>query len=207
MLVIGDEAWPVPIPIVRTGDRWRFATEEGAEEIINRRVGGNERNAIYVLRAYSTRSVTTPRAIATATACSSTRRSCPARRASTTGCIGPTMLRRARRQARSDPWSRKAATIPGPRRGDPYRGYHFRILTRQGKNAPGGAYSYVINGRMIAGFAMVAYPAEYGESGVMTFIVNQNGKVYQKDLGKDSAAVGAKMTRFDPGAGWKEVAR
>ncbi|HUN69980.1 MAG TPA: DUF2950 family protein, partial [Burkholderiales bacterium] len=81
-----------------------------------------------------------------------------------------------------------------------------RILTRQGKSAAGGAYSYVINGRMIAGFAMVAYPDQYGESGVMTFIVNHNGKIYEKDLGKNSAALGAKMTSFDPGAGWKEVA-
>jgi hypothetical protein len=98
-----------------------------------------------------------------------------------------------------------AAYFEGHAAGDPYRGYHFRILTRQGKNAPGGAYSYVINGRMIAGFAMVAYPAEWGKSGVMTFIVSHNGKVYEKNLGKDSAAIGAKMTTFDPGAGWKQV--
>jgi hypothetical protein len=91
--------------------------------------------------------------------------------------------------------------------GDPYRGYYFRILTRQGQHAPGGAYSYVINGRMIAGFAMVAYPAAYGETGVMTFVVNHNGKVYERDLGKQSAQIGAKMTTFDPGAGWKEVPR
>jgi hypothetical protein len=94
----------------------------------------------------------------------------------------------------------------GRKAGDPYRGYHFRILTRQGAKAPGGAYSYVINGRMIAGFAMVAYPAQYGESGVMSFIVSHNGKIYEKDLGKNSEALGAKMTSFDPGAGWKEVA-
>ena len=99
-----------------------------------------------------------------------------------------------------------AAYLKGHAAGDPYRGYHFRILTRQGANAPGGAYSYVINGRMIAGFAMVAYPAEWGKTGVMTFIVSHNGKVYEKDLGKDSTAIGAKMTSFDPGAGWKEVA-
>jgi hypothetical protein len=90
--------------------------------------------------------------------------------------------------------------------GDPYRGYHFRILTRQGKSAPGGAYSYVINGRMLAGFAMVAYPAEYGQTGIMTFMVSHNGKVYEKDLGKNTAGAAAKMTAFDPGAGWKEVA-
>ena len=100
-----------------------------------------------------------------------------------------------------------APYLEGQVAGDPYRGYYFRILTRQGASAAGGAYSYVINGRMIAGFAMVAYPAEYGESGVMTFVVSHNGKVYEKDLGKDSTAIGAKMTTFDPGAGWKEVPR
>ena len=98
-----------------------------------------------------------------------------------------------------------AAYLKGHKEGDPYRGYHFKILTRQGKSAPGGAYNYVINGRMIAGFAMVAYPAQYGESGVMTFIVSNNGKVYEKDLGENSLAAGAAMTTFDPGPGWKEV--
>lgn len=91
-------------------------------------------------------------------------------------------------------------------KGDPYRGYRFQILTRQGKNAPGGAYNYVINGRMIANFAMVAYPDKYGETGVMTFMVSHNGKIYEKDLGKNTASIGAKMTSFDPGPGWKEEA-
>jgi hypothetical protein len=95
----------------------------------------------------------------------------------------------------------------GHQQGDAYRGYHFRILTQQGKSAPGGAYSYVINGRMIAGFAMVAYPDTYRESGVMTFIVSNNGKVYQSDLGPNTAVIGAKMTVFDPGAGWTEITR
>ena len=100
-----------------------------------------------------------------------------------------------------------AAYLEGHDPGDAYRGYHFRILTRQGKNAAGGAYSYVINRRMIAGFAMVAYPARYGESGVMTFIVSHNGKVFEKDLGRNSTVLGAKMIAFDPGAGWHEVAQ
>ena len=99
-----------------------------------------------------------------------------------------------------------SAYFKGHTAGDPYRGYHFRILTRQGEHAPGGAYNYVINGRMIAGFAMVAFPAEWDKTGVMSFIVNHNGKVYQKDLGKNSTAIGARMTSFDPGPGWKEVA-
>jgi hypothetical protein len=99
-----------------------------------------------------------------------------------------------------------APYLEGHKAGDPYRGYHFKILTRQGPNAPGGAYSYLIHGRLIAGFAMVAYPANYGRSGVMSFIVNHNGKVYEKDLGPNSAQTGAAMTVFNPGAGWKEVA-
>jgi hypothetical protein len=90
--------------------------------------------------------------------------------------------------------------LKGHKEGEPYAGYHFRMLTRQGPGAPGGAYSYVINGRMVAGFAAVAYPADYGRSGVMTFIVNQSGKVYEKNLGPKAAAV----TTFDP-AGWTEV--
>ena len=98
-----------------------------------------------------------------------------------------------------------APYLKGHVAGEPYRGYYFRTLTRQSKNAPGGAYNYVINGRMIAGFAMVAYPAEYGKSGVMMFIVSHNGKVYEKNLGKNSTAIGAEMSVFDPGAGWKEV--
>jgi hypothetical protein len=93
----------------------------------------------------------------------------------------------------------------GHKAGDPYRGYYFRILTQQGKIAPGGAYNYVINGRMIAGFAMIAYPASYGQSGVMTFIVSHNGKVYERDLGKDTAKVAAGIKSFDPGKGWNVV--
>ena len=94
----------------------------------------------------------------------------------------------------------------GRQAGDPYRGYHFKILTRQGPDAAGGAYNYLVNGRMIAGFAMVAYPADHGHTGVMTFIVNHNGQVFEKDLGPNSAKVGAALTSFNPGAGWKKVA-
>ena len=85
----------------------------------------------------------------------------------------------------------------------PYHGYYFKILTRQGRHAPGGKYDYVINGRMIAGFALVAWPAEWGNSGVMTFIVNQQGKVYQKDLGPRTEAIAVKMTAYDPDSSWK----
>jgi hypothetical protein len=204
VLLIGDEAWPVPIPIVRTGDRWRFASEEGVGEIVNRRIGGNERNAIYVLRAY----IDAQRVYAArdrngdgVLQYAQKLASAPGKR---DGLYWPADAAKSEEESPFGPLiAESAAYIKGHRAGDPYRGYHFRILTRQGKDAPGGAYSYVINGRMIAGFAMVAYPADYGRSGVMTFIVSHNGKVYEKNLGKDSTVIGAKMSTFDPGAGWK----
>jgi len=206
-LLIGAQAWPFPIPLVREGNSWRFATERGADEILNRRIGRNERSAIAVLRAY----------VAAQQEYASVDRngdgvlqyaqklaSAPGKfdglywaadttRGETLSPLGPLI-------AESSPY------FAGRKQGDPYRGYHYRILTGQGKNAPGGAYSYVINGRMIAGAAMVAYPADPGETGVMTFIVNSAGKIFEKNLGKNTVAIASKMTTFDPGPGWKETA-
>ncbi len=207
ILVIGAEAWPTPIPIVRSGDRWRFATEEGAQEIVNRRIGGDELHAIYVLRAYigaqreyATRDRDGDGVLQYAQKLASTK-------GKHDGLYWPADAARDEEPSPFGPLvAESAAYVKGHVEGEPYRGYDFKILTRQGKNAPGGAYNYVINGHMIAGFAMVAYPAEYGNTGVMTFIVSHNGKVYQKDLGKESTAIGARMSTFDPGAGWKEVA-
>jgi len=207
VLLIGDQAWPLPIPLVRVGERWRFATEEGEDEIVNRRIGANERSAIKVLRAYldaqkdyAERDRNGDGVLQYAQRLGST----PGKH---DGLYWPADAAKGEEASPFGPLvAESAAYLKGHQSGDPYRGYHFRILTRQGKSAPGGAYSYVINGRMIAGFAMVAYPAQYGESGVMTFIVSHNGKVFEKDLGKNSAETGAKMTTFDPGAGWKEVA-
>jgi len=206
VLVIGEEAWPMPIPLVRTGDRWRFATEEGANELVNRRVGGNERNAIHALRAY----LDAQRAYAASDRDGDGVLQYAQKLASTPGkrdgLYWPADAAKGEEPSPFGPLiAESAAYLKGHTAGDPFRGYHFRILTRQGRHAPGGAYSYVINGRMIAGFAMVAYPAEYGNSGVMSFIVSHNGKVYQKDLGKGSTALGAKMAAFDPGPGWEEV--
>ena len=206
ILLMGAQAWPMPIPLVREGSSWRFATEQGAEELLNRRVGRNERNAIQVLNAYL-----------------DAQREYAAKDRDGDGVlqyaqkIGSAPGKRDGLYWAADAGKGEEASPFGPliaeatpymaghKTGDPYRGYYFRILTRQGKSAPGGAYNYIINGRMIAGFAMVAYPAVYGQSGVMTFVVSHNGKVYQRDLGKNTTAMGAAMTEFDPGSGWKAV--
>jgi hypothetical protein len=208
VLYIGDQAWPVPIPLVRSGSSWRFATEEGKEEIFNRRIGMNERDAITVLHAYldaqrqyASRDRDGDEVLHYAQKLASS----PGKR---DGLYWDTADSEIEEPSPFGPLiAESAAYLKGHQPGDAYRGYHFRILPRQGKNAPGGAYSYVINGRMIAGFAMVAYPDVYGESGVMTFIVNHNGKVFEKDLGPNSANQGARMTTFDLGAGWTRVAR
>jgi hypothetical protein len=207
-LLIGDQAWPVPIPLVKAGDRWRFATEEGEDEIINRRIGANERSAIIVLNAY----LDAQKEYASQDRDGDGVRQYAQRLASSKGkhdgLYWPADPAKGEEPSPFGPLvAESAAYLKGHSAGDPYRGYHFRILTRQGKSAPGGAYSYIINGRMIAGFAMVAYPARYGESGVMTFIVSHNGKIFEKNLGKASTDAGAKMAAFDPGAAWKQVSR
>jgi hypothetical protein len=207
VLLIGAEAWPMPIPIVRTGDRWRFASELGEDELINRRIGANELNAIYVLRAF----VDAQRAYAAVDRDGDGVRQYAQKLASTAGKRdGLYWTADAAKGEETSPFgpliAESAAYLKGHGVGDPYRGYRFRILTRQGAHAAGGAYNYLINGRLIGGFAMVAFPAEWGETGVMSFIVNHNGKVFEKDLGKASATIGSKMTSFDPGPGWKPVA-
>lgn len=206
VLLIGEQAWPLPIPLVRDHGAWRFATEEGIEEIVNRRVGADERNAIGVLRAYldaqkeyASRDRDGDGVLQYAQKLGSTPGkhdglywAADASKGEDLSPFGPLM-------------AESAAYFKGHRSGDPYRGYHFRILTRQGKSAPGGAYNYVINGHMIAGFAMVAYPAQYGESGVMTFIVSQAGTIYEKDLGEETPKLAAAMAAFNPDPSWKKV--
>ncbi len=206
VLLIGDQAWPFPVPLVKDKGAWRFATEEGADEIVNRRIGGNERNAIVVLRAYidaqrqyAARDRDGDGVLQYAQKLGST----PGRR---DGLYWPADAAKGEEASPFGPLVAESAPyLEGHKPGDAYRGYHFRILARQGKNAPGGAYNYIINGRMIAGYALVAYPARYGESGVMSFMVSNNGRIYQKDLGRNSTAIGLKMTSFDPGPGWSAL--
>ena len=206
VLLIGDQAWPFPVPLVKDKGAWRFATEEGVDEIVNRRIGGNERNAIVVLRAYidaqrqyASRDRDGDGVLQYAQKLGST----PGKH---DGLYWPADAAKGEELSPFGPLVAESAPyLKGHKEGDAYRGYHFKILTRQGKNAPGGAYNYVINGRMIAGFALVAYPARYGESGVMTFMVSNNGRIYEKDLGRNSTAIGRSMTTFDPGPGWSAL--
>jgi hypothetical protein len=203
-IVLGRQAWPMPIPLVRSEQGWLFDTAAGLEEIVDRRIGRNELAAIELARAY---------ADAQATYASEDR-------------DGDEVLEYAQKLA-STPGQRdglywppgddgedsplaafaaRAAEYLGYRReGEPYRGYQFRVLTKQGPNPPGGEYDYVINGNMIAGFALVAWPADHGNSGVMTFALSHQGKLYQKDLGPDTTAIAEAMTRYDPDASWTEV--
>jgi len=204
VLLVGEKAWPFPIPIVREGNAWRFATERGVDEILNRRVGRNERNALYVLQQY----VDAQRRYASRDRDGDGVLQYAARLGSSPGKFdGLYWPADASKNEEASPFgpliAQSASYLAGRSKGDPYHGYHFRILTRQGAAAAGGAYNYMVNGRLISGFAMVAWPDQYGESGVMTFIVNHNGKIFEKDLGRNTSAIAEKMTSFDPGPGWR----
>jgi Protein of unknown function (DUF2950) len=204
-LILGRQAWPMPIPLVRSEEGWRFDTAAGLEEIIDRRIGRNELAAIEVARvygdaqeAYASEDRDGDEVLEYAQQLAST----PGQRDGLyweSGDDGE--------QSPLAAFAAGAAEYLGYRQaGEPYRGYRFRILTAQGPNPPGGAYDYVINGNMIAGFALVAWPADYGNSGVMTFVLSHQGKLYQKDLGPDTAKIAEAMTRYDPDASWTEVA-
>jgi len=207
VLSIGKDDYPVAIPVVPDGPQWRFDTEAGKEEILNRRIGRNELNAIQVCLAYV-----------------DAQREYYAQARSADGVLqyaqrmGSTPGKRdglhwdTKPGDKPSPFGELAARARaegyGPRAGSgqaTYHGYQYRILTGQGPNAPDGALDYVAGGRMIGGFALVAFPGQYGVSGVMTFIVSHDGVVYQKDLGQQTANVARQMKRFDPDPSWQKV--
>ena len=204
ILVIGNEDWPFPIPVMKKGDSWVFDIARGREEILNRRIGENELYTIQVCRAIV-----------------------DAQREYAMKDRDKNGLLEYAQKFRSDPgkknglyWDSKAGEPQSPlgpitvqARGEgyqgntsggpfPYHGYFYRILTAQGKDAAGGAYSYLVKGKMIGGFAVVAYPAEYENSGVMTFIVNYDGNVFQKNLGANTAAIARNMKEYNPDTTW-----
>ena len=205
-MVIGQDDFPFPIPLVRKDGMWRFDTTAGRLEILYRRIGRNELDTIQTCLAYvdaQNEYAEKDRTGAGVGVYAQRVVSRPARRTGSTG-----RPRRATTRARSANSSlrRPAKATVSAARAHPFHGYYYKILTRQGPTAPGGALDYVVQGKMIGGFALVAYPAEYGNSGVMTFIVNHAGVVYQKDLGPRTARLASRMTSFNPDQTWKKVA-
>jgi hypothetical protein len=203
-LVIGQEDFPFPIPLVRKGDAWRFDTVAGRLEILYRRIGRNELNVIQSCLAYvdAQNEYADEDRGAGAGAYAQRIVSQPGKK---DGLYWP-----ASASGDTSPLGELVAeaTSEGYRFGGgraPFHGYYYKILTRQGSNAPGGELDYVVRGKMIGGFALVAYPAEYGNSGVMTFLVNHNGTIYQKDLGAKTASLAERMTSFNPDQTWKKV--
>jgi Protein of unknown function (DUF2950) len=203
IMVIGQEDFPVPIPLARKDGAWRFDAAAGREEILYRRIGRNELNTIQTCLAYvDAQQEYAEKGVAGNGVYA---RRVVSRPGQKDGLYWP-----AQSGEDESPLGAfvAAATARGYRAGQeraPYQGYYYKVLTRQGDRAPGGALDYVVNGRMIGGFALVAYPAEYGNSGVMTFIVNHQGIVYQKDLGPNTARLAERMTAFNPDSTWQPV--
>lgn len=211
VLVIGPQDWPYPIPLVKKDHSWVFDVAQGREEILNRRIGQDELYTMQVclalvdaqreyaetdrdgsgILAYATRFVSTP----------GTRDGLywPVKEGEP---LSPLGLLAAQAENVS-----YRGRLSGDGQPQPFHGYYYRMLTAQGKDAPGGAYSYMADGKMIGGFAAVAYPASYGNSGVMTFIVSNDGTVYQKDLGPDTERIAASMTEFNPDTTWTSIAK
>ena len=204
ILRVGKNNWTLPLPLVKTDAGWRFDAAKGKEEMTNRRVGYNELSAIEVCRAYVAAQDKYFKLDRDANGLREYARRFISTPGTHDGLYWP-----PENQADISPLDAFAEDADlRTRTGEqpePYDGYYFRILTTQGPAAPGGAFSYLINGHMIAGHAMVAWPAKYGDSGVETFICGENGVVYQKDLGPNTAALGASMAQYNPDASWKVV--
>jgi hypothetical protein len=201
ILIIGRKSWPVPFPIVQAGDRWRFDTEAGLEELINRRIGRNELNVIKICHQYIDAQVDY----------------------ASKDRDGDQVLEYAQQVISSEGqqdglyWDSVAGEefspfgplvadarnyLDGREPGDPYKGYYFKIITRQGEDAIGGRYDYIINGNMIVGFALIAFPAEHGNSGIMTFICSHTGRIHQKNMGPDGDLIAGAMSIHNPDVSW-----
>jgi hypothetical protein len=208
IIPIGKEGWPFPIPIVRKDGQWFLDTEAGKEEILNRRIGENELIAMLVCRTYvkAQREYTLKDWDGDGIfAYAQKLRSDPGKknglfwRAAPGEEVSP--LGELVAKARMEGYKKKEAAFK-EERPSPFHGYYFKILTRQGTNAPGGKYNYIIHGNMVGGFALAAFPSNWGKSGVMTFIVNQQGKVYQKNLGPDTTKIAREMKSYNPDKTW-----
>ena len=210
-LIIGDEKWPFPVPLIKRADSWLFDMEAGRAELLTRRIGHNELLAIKASREhavaqrefytmaepdgdqipkYAQRMISTPG--------KKDGLNWPTAKGEKESPLGPLVAK-----AKEEGYMQKRKEgEKGPR---PFHGYYFRILKSQGPSAPGGKFDYVINGNMVAGHALVAYPSRWGVSGIMTFIVNQRGRIYQKNLGPKTAEIVRKMKDYNPDLTWKLV--
>jgi hypothetical protein len=208
VLVIGEKDWPFPVPLVKKGSQWFFDTQAGREEILNRRIGENELSTVQTLLAI----VDAQREYAMKDRDGDGVREYAEKFGSDPGQKNglywetqpgdePSPLGELVADARAEGY-RRSGSKQGP---IPFHGYYFRILTKEGKHASGGAFDYVVKNNMIGGFAVVAYPAAYGNSGVMTFMVNHEGVVYEKNLGKNTTTTARAMKWFDPDKTWKKV--
>lgn len=224
-VTIGPEHWPIPIPLIQKDGKWLFDTKSGLEEVLNRKVGENELSAIATSRAYAvaqweyyTEGDWDHDGVAEyAQKLISTSGKHDGLYWETAEDDTPSPLGKLIAAARAEGYGPKTETPDVAGKGGaeekedvseeraPYHGYYFKVLTRQGAAAPGGKYSYLINGNMIAGYAFVAYPSKWGSSGVMTFIINQQGRVYEKNLGANTAKIAAAMTEYNPDPSWKFV--
>ena len=205
VLVIGEEDWPFPIPIVRKGDNWRFDTAAGRDEILYRRIGRDERAAIQTALAYVDAQNDYADLTRARTGTAAYAQRIVSQEGKKDGLYWPTGP-----DERPSPLGELVASatregyhVGGERA--PFHGYYYKILTRQGSAAPGGVYDYIVHGKMIGGFALVAYPAVYRKSGVMSFLVNHEGTVFQKDLGPHTTQIAEHMDLFNPDDTWKKL--
>ena len=208
IIVVGKNDWPFPIPLMKKGEKWVFDITSGKEEILDRRIGRNELNAVQVLlaivdaqREYAMEDRDNDSLLEYAQKFKSEPGQkdglyWEAKEGQESSPLGELVA-----NARAEGYASEGAQNTP----EPYHGYYYRILTAQGQNASGGAYDYIVDGSMIGGFAIVAYPAEYDNSGVMTFIVNHEGVVYQKDLGENTEEQAKAMTLYDPDETWTPV--
>lgn len=204
-LVIGKDEWPLPIPLVKAEKGWRFDTRQGRDEILKRRIGRNELAAMQVClaivdaqREYIAKDQDSDGILEYAAKIGST----PGKRDGlyweTRGYEPASPLGPLVAAAAKEGYGKSLVQPLAP-----YHGYYYRILMRQGKDAKGGEYDYANHGKLIGGFAVIAHPARYGASGVISFIVNQDGIVYERDLGTNTAAIAAQISAFNPDANWK----
>ena len=210
-LVVGKDDWPLPIPIIQDekGKKWLFDTADGKDEVITRRIGRNELTVIEVCKAICDAQREYAQLDQNGDGLPEYARKFISDEGKRNGLYWPTAageppspLGEAVAEAQGAGYNVSANPTQHPR---PYHGYLYRILTAQGKDAPGGAEDYIIKGRLIGGFAIVAWPVDYGSSGNMTFITNYNGEVYQKDLGEGTDKVARSMTEYNPDATWKKA--